>query len=112
MIQAVESRAEKRTVGRRRSDPDASTPSGQWAWWLRHLLPDGMTADELAEKAGKTRSAGFRWMRGVGVPPIDEWPAIAKAAGQPEHWLSLVPPAEFVTYVKRYGHLPPADKFR
>jgi hypothetical protein len=87
-------------AGRRRTiEPNPHTPEGQWALYLAHLL-DGKDLDQVAEAAGKNRSTLFRYLRGEFCPPIREWDALAKALNL-KGWTALVPPAEFLTSLKK-----------
>ncbi len=87
-------------AGRQRtSEPNPTTPEGQWALWLRHLIEkSGLSVSAFAKEAGKGNATVFRYMRGDVCPPLNEWPAIASALGL-ENWRGLIPPDDFVAKV-------------
>lgn len=81
----------RRPMGKKRSNPKlGNSPSHQFTRRLRALLGD-RTATELAQALGITPNAVGKWLRGERTPPMDDWPAIAKALGL-DDWRDLLPP--------------------
>lgn len=88
------------SVGRKReAEPDPTTPTGQWALWLAHLL-EGKDVKAVTDAIGKDRSMMFKYLRGESCPHVSVWADIAKALGLPS-WRSLVPPDDFVAGLKK-----------
>ena len=80
-----------RPVGKKRSSPKlGNSPSHQFAKRLRALWGN-KPATELAEALGVTPDAVRKWLRGEHVPPLDDWPALAKSLGLAD-WRDLLPP--------------------
>ncbi len=80
-----------RIMGKKRQKPKRdNSPSGLFAARLRELMAD-RPAPELAETLGVTPDAVLKWLRGDRTPPLDQWPAIAKALGLSD-WRDLLPP--------------------
>jgi ribosome-binding protein aMBF1 (putative translation factor) len=74
-----------RTVGRKRQPQPkeiSRTPAGKFGARLSHLAEAAnLTADELADKIGKTGDMVRIYYSGKSVPPLNDWPRIAKALG-------------------------------
>ena len=72
-------------VGRRRKPMPKEvrkTLAGRFGLRLEyHLLNSGLSVDEFADAIGKTEEAVRTYLRGTSVPPLQEWPKIAKALG-------------------------------
>ena len=78
----------------REVEPDPTTPNGQWALYLRHLMGD-MSAADLAREIHMSRTSVFKWLRGDVIPPLNVWAQIARTLHLPG-WESLAPTAEFL----------------
>lgn len=75
-------------------EPDPTTPNGQWALHLRHLM-GGKSADDLAAAIDRDRTSVFKWLRGDVIPPLEVWSQIAKTL-QLSGWTALAPSDEFL----------------
>lgn len=74
-----------RSVGRKRQPQPKEirrTLAGQFGARLSKLADAaGLTADELASKIGKTGDMVRIYYSGRSVPPLNDWPKIAKVLG-------------------------------
>lgn len=74
-------------VGRKRIPQPkdiAKTMAGRFGAHLLQLSENaGLTAEEFAEKIGKSKQTVFGYFSGAASPHINDWPVIAKALGVP-----------------------------
>ncbi len=81
----------------RKTPPDPTTPEGQVAIHLDHLIKSkGMTALDLAEELNVSRATVFNWLRGQGVGgSLAHWPKIAKVFRLGK-WQNVAPSEEIL----------------
>jgi len=81
-------------MGRKRKyNPDPTTPAGQLALYLQHLVGDDAT--KIAAKTGLSRATIFNYIGGTSSPSIAALNKIAKALGKSDY-RDLIPPDDFV----------------
>lgn len=82
MIAKTRRRATREDMGRPRIPVEVTSNSTLWAHNFAKMRDrKKWSQQETADRIGVSRSAVANWERGINIPRLDEWPAIAEVFG-------------------------------